>query len=327
MINHNNHHRQRGFSLIEMGLSLVIMSALLIGGMYLYKGYKRDREVVNEQVARERIISAIAAFVQDNDRFPCPAPANLTPDDANFGKEPTGCSTGGAGPNDILTGMVPVYALDMPFQRALDIYSRKITYAVTESLTKINGVNSPDQAIRVTSNNGDVRNAQFIIVNHGSDGKGAITLTATAPGLACTGPAADVENCDGDRDFRDYQYAPTGGPYMANYFDDHVSYSLATKETSLWVMAPTSSGMRITNKNNANVGIGRTIPSEKLHVNGDVKIDSPSAEAEVSATGKLIANTTGTPGSGEIYSDKQIEAGTIVQGDKIRASVFSYDTP
>lgn len=318
--------RQSGFSLVEMGVCLIIMSVLLVGGMALYKSYKRDREVVNEQVSRERIVSALAEFVQKYDRFPCPAAANLTPDSPDFGKEPSSCSSGSASPTSVLTGMVPVYALNLPFQRATDIYSRKITYAVTESLTKLNGL-SNNAAIRVTSNNGEVRNAQFVIVNHGPDGKGAISLLSSAPGLPCSGPAPDVENCDGDRDFNDFQFSSQRDPLHANHYDDHISYNLATKETSLWVMAPAATGMRISNKNNANVGIGKTVPSEKLHVSGGVKVDSGSNEVEVTATGKITTGVVaGDAGSGEIYSEKQIEAGTTMQGERIRANVFSYET-
>lgn len=316
--------QQAGFSLVEMGICLLIMSVLLVGGMYIYKTYKRDREVVNEQVARERIVSALAEFVQKNDRFPCPAPINLTPDSTDFGKEPAGCSAGSAPPASVVSGMVPVYALNLPFQRATDIYSRKITYAVTESLTKVNGM-STNAAIRVTSNNGEVRNAQFVIVNHGPDGKGATSVMGTAPGIACGGPAPDVENCDNDRDFNDYQFSSQRDPFNANHYDDNISYNLMTKETSLWVMAPAASGMRISNKNNANVGIGKTMPSEKLHVSGGVKVDSVTNEVKVTATGKIITGVTATPGSGEIYGEKQIEAGTTMQGDKIRATVFSYE--
>lgn len=319
--------QQSGFSLIEMGLSLLILSVLLVGGMYMYKSYKRDRAIVNEQVARERIVSALADFVQRNDRFPCPAPANLTPDNADFGKEPAGCTAGAAGPNDIQTGMVPVFALNLPFQRATDIYSRKMTYAVTSSLAKINGASSTNAAIRVHSNNGEVRNAQFIIVNHGPDGKGATSLLASGPGSPCSGTSPDQENCDGDRDFNDYLFAAQHNPYAANHFDDHVTYNLATKETSLWVLAPSASGMRISNKNNANVGIGRTMPMEKLHVSGGVKVDSDTSDVEVTATGKIITSNAGGPGSGDIYSDSTIEAGTSMQGEKIRAYVFSYETP
>lgn len=328
----NRKSRQSGFSLIEMGVCLIIMSILLVGGMYLYKSYKRDREVVNEQASRERIVSALAEFVQKYDRFPCPADITLTPDSPNFGKEPSGCTSGSAPPTAVVSGMVPVYALNMPFQRATDIYSRKITYAVTESLTKTNGI-SNNAAIRVTSNNGETRNAQFVIVNHGSDGKGATSLLSSAPGLPCSGPAPDTENCDGDRDFNDFQYTGQQDPYNPNHFDDHLSYNLATKETSLWVMAPAASGMRISNKNNANVGIGKTMPNEKLHVSGDVKVDSGSDEIEVTATGKISADVVKDPetddplpGTGEIYSEKQIEAGTTMQGDRIRANVFSYET-
>ena len=318
--------QQAGFSLVEMGVCLIIMSVLLVGGMYLYKTYKRDREVVNEQISRERIVSALAEFVQKNDRFPCPAPINLTPDSADFGKEPAGCVATSPSATSVVSGMVPVYALNLPFQRATDIYSRKITYAVTESLVQTNGM-SANAAIRVTSNNGEVRNAQFIIVNHGPDGKGATAVLSTTPGLPCTGTAPDVENCDGDRDFNDFQFARQNNPYDANHYDDHVSYNLATKETSLWVMAPSASGMRISNKNNANVGIGKTIPNEKLHVSGGVKVDSGTYEVKVTASGKIITGVTADPGSGEIYSEKQIEAGTTMQGDKIRATVFSYETP
>lgn len=310
-----------------MGFSLVILGFLIVAALHMYKSYQSQREVSNEQATRERIVSALALFAEKNDRLPCPADPTLTPDDADFGKEPAGCSAGGPPPaGAYLTGMVPVSALDLPFRHAADSHSRKLTYAVTQALTKTNGMNDA-AAIQVTNNNGETRLVPFIIVSHGADGKGAIGLMGRVAGIPCTGAAADVENCNGDQRFRDFQVSHAGGANGPDWFDDHVSYSLASRETSLWVAAPSPTGMVISNKNNANVGIGKTMPEAKLHVNGPVKVDSNAADVKVTATGTISAKTTGVAGTGDIVSEKELEAGTVMQGDKIKATVFTYDPP
>lgn len=312
---------QSGFTLIEMAISMMILGFLLSGILHVYTSYKNDKAVREEFQTRERITSALAFYAEQNNRLPCPADPTLTPDNNDFGKEmTTGCPAG----SGVVQGMVPVHALNLPYHLAADFFDRKMTYAVTASLTQTDGFTDAT-AVRIVNKNGEERTVPFVLVNHGPDGKGARSLLSGAIGTACTGGAADIENCDGDAVFTDLDYATMNDVNSANHFDDRLVYSLYPRETSVWVAAPTASGLEIANKNNANVGIGEAQPKAKLHVNGTVAVDSLDDTVQVKASGQVFAGKTSATAGGEIKSEDRVEAGTEMEGQKIRASVFFYE--
>ncbi|WP_435641448.1 type II secretion system protein [Micavibrio aeruginosavorus] len=306
------HSAQSGFTLIEMAISMMIIGLLISGSLHVYQSYKNDLAVREEQKTRERIVSALALFAEKNNRMPCPANPLLTPTDNDFGKENLAGCPAAAG---IVQGMVPVFALDLPFHLAADYFDRKMTYAVTASLTQTGGMTNA-AAIRIVGPNGQERTAPFVLVNHGPDGKGARMLLSAAFSSACTGAAADVENCDGDDLFRDVPYATMTDATTANHYDDKVVYSLYAKETSVWVAAPTGAGMAIANKNDANVGIGITRPEEKLHVAGEILVDATDKAVEINASNQVKADN--------INSKNVVKAEEEITGNRVRASVFFY---
>ncbi|MFM1894970.1 MAG: hypothetical protein RLZZ385_44 [Pseudomonadota bacterium] len=72
---HVDHVRQRGFSLLEIAVVLVIISVLL-GGILTSLSQTRESGNRNEAEDRlEEIIDALYGFAQANGRLPCPATA------------------------------------------------------------------------------------------------------------------------------------------------------------------------------------------------------------------------------------------------------------
>ncbi|WP_435641450.1 type II secretion system protein [Micavibrio aeruginosavorus] len=111
---------------------------------------------------------------------------------------------------------------------AKDIYTTKLTYAVTRDATRLNPT-EPAGNIRVINRNGnDATSApvHFVLVSHGPDMKGAYMDQSGAIGTACSGGALDVENCNNNATFRAMPFAGMGNGTDANHFDDRIEFSL-----------------------------------------------------------------------------------------------------
>lgn len=311
---------QSGITLLEMAIALLVVGLFMSAGMHFYGNWKNDRIYRDDLRLRERVTSALAFFVEANGRYPCPANRTLTPDHDDFGKEMTTCGTSGA---PVTQGAVPVHALNLPYYLAADVYHRKFTYAVTTQMARPGGLSAPPRIVVM----GQPQMVAFVLVSHGPDGRGAVPLMASTP-IPCTGTALDTMNCDGDDVFRDYPFSPMAGSNHPNHFDDRLVYSLTTRESSVWVSQSAPDGrMLITNKNDANVGIGVTIPEAKLHVRGEMRVDSSTGTApvEVTATGRIVAESGSDPSAGHINVDDSVHAADDVRGDKVRANIFYYD--
>lgn len=128
----------RGFTLTEMAVVLVIV-ALLIGGLILPIGTQQDIRYINETDASlKNIHEALLGFAAANGRLPCPAaPAgNGTESFAGGGNADNGeCS-------NFYNGFVPAVTLGIqPTDAggfAIDAWGHRIRYAVTDQA--INGV-------------------------------------------------------------------------------------------------------------------------------------------------------------------------------------------
>jgi prepilin-type N-terminal cleavage/methylation domain-containing protein len=127
-----------GFTLIEIAVVIVILSLLLamIAGIATAMLGQQRREATRQRLAG--VETAIALFVSQNQRLPCPANGALAGTDANAGLEqitapglPTAstCSVAGAA-NSQAQGVVPWRALGISEQDATDGWGNRLTYRV-----------------------------------------------------------------------------------------------------------------------------------------------------------------------------------------------------
>lgn len=230
--------RQKGFSLIEISMVVVIM-AIIAGSVLALVSVQQARAKVSAtQTKQEAIKQALINFIARNSRLPCPAVATLAQGAANYGVEAnasanpacTGTTAIGAGVNVNVRGVVPWVTLGLADDAALDGYHHRFTYQVRRSQADANAMTAV--TISTLSGNIDIRDASggalinngnaavAVLVSHGANGFGAylpITGTRLVP-LPAT--ADEAENTDNDTEY--VQKTPSDA--VANPFDDTVMW-------------------------------------------------------------------------------------------------------
>lgn len=201
-------HLQRGFSLVELTIVLVIV-ALLSGGLML--GLSAQREAAAYQETQRQLDNAkeaLLGFAISNGRLPCPAAGSRVSGSA------------GAGMEDCLIvsnvhqrhGVLPWATLGLP---ETDAWDRRLSYFVSvkfstplvagalSSFTMSTGV-APDNAgtanvkLTATSTSNIASDLAAVVVSHGSRGLGGYT---TGGSLVAGAAGDEAENADADLTF------------------------------------------------------------------------------------------------------------------------------
>lgn len=282
---------QRGFSIIELGIMIVVAGMFIVGLMKGLERFERDQEIAQLEETMEVVQTALQDYIFDDPNdpndperlaFPCPADPVLPPSDTNFGQEALhpaqdSCHPAildGGGPLDdrVAIGAVPTKALGIANKYMLDPWGNRLTYAVSNALTYASAMtsNAPGRIVIEDETGNVVRSdAQFILVSHGPDGAGAYTASGGVNATPCAGPSA--ENCNDDPVFLERRRSTMAG----NMFDDTTSYSLVNEKDDNWWVA-SRDGQHIYTRNPGNLGVGTAgAPRGRVHVNeGDVKLVS-----------------------------------------------------
>lgn len=134
--------RHRGFTLIEIAVVIVVLSLLLamIAGIATAMIGQQRREATRQRLTG--VETALALFVSQNRRLPCPADGRIASTAAGAGDEArnslTGaCQIGGAA-NVQTHGVVPWRTLGLAEQDATDGWGNRLTFRVAPELT-LNG--------------------------------------------------------------------------------------------------------------------------------------------------------------------------------------------
>lgn len=225
--------RNRGFSLIEVALALIIVGLVTAPMIAAYQNYLINKQFTQSQGYLQIIDKALSQYVAERGHYPLPAARNLTEVDAQFGQPypntpaslaaMPGCATTGGdvdvcrtpSPNipgqQIYIGDVPFAALGLPKQYVRDGYGSKFTYAVSARLTDIATFAQDGGVIRLEDRSGGpARGSQrdngggvmvdavhYVAVSHGADRVGGFGIFGALP-LACNGQGRDRENCNND---------------------------------------------------------------------------------------------------------------------------------
>ncbi|MBS0236533.1 MAG: type II secretion system protein [Proteobacteria bacterium] len=137
-----NKRIQKGFTLIEVSIVILIMGLLLTGGLVTMFATSERGKTTQTAANLANIQDALAIFLAMNGRLPCPAGLSQTQDSSAFGIEqtsgsnPMACNTasglfsGTTGGETQYYGMVPVRTLGLSDASAIDGFGNRIVYVV-----------------------------------------------------------------------------------------------------------------------------------------------------------------------------------------------------
>lgn len=231
-------HKQHGFTLLELGMVMLIMG-LLLGGMLLPLSTELDRRnIADTDRQLEQIKEALLGFAAANGRLPCPASSSSAGKESFSG---TGTASTGACSN-FSNGYLPAATLGLtpvdPGGFAVDAWrnpKNRIRYAVYTGT--INGVTNPftrTDGLRTASMAPVAAAPQLLLVCASiasSSSCNGSSLADTAPfvvfslgrnaGSSTSGSSADESaNLDGNQVFVSHSMTIGGG----NEFDDQLTW-------------------------------------------------------------------------------------------------------
>ena len=206
----------KGFTLVEMAVVLVIMGLLLAGLLGPLSAQIEQRRTEETRIILDEAKESLVGYVLANKFFPCP--------DVNV--IPTGTEGARNGLNECinLEGILPWQTLGV---RGLDSWGRYIRYRPSTNFTNnvtFFGITDTGD-IRVNSDTGTLTtSAVAVLISHGPNGFGGINATQASPANLMPAPtgADELENSNG-LNLIYISHTPTP-PGSANEFDDTVSW-------------------------------------------------------------------------------------------------------
>jgi len=178
----------RGFTLVEMAVVLVIGATLLTAGLKVLSSQLENANYTKTRNKVDVIKDALTTYLAANSRLPCPDTDFTAPDGvenrATPGVVTTACSSS--------YGIVPYQTLQLSQEAALDGWENYISYQISTapvtadwSLTanfKVGNVGSIKVSTRDSSSSAavvDANLAAVVLVSHGKNGGGAYTVKGT----------------------------------------------------------------------------------------------------------------------------------------------------
>jgi prepilin-type N-terminal cleavage/methylation domain-containing protein len=163
----------KGFTLLEMSVVIVVMSFLLVGTVDITTGLLNSARQ-SDTVQRLRVIDkAIEAYITSNRKLPCPAGILLTPKSASYGVE--SCTANAVNgikeSGKILYGTIPVEELKLSKKYIADGWDVKFLYLVVKDYTA-----NPNDFFSKNVADNDLINSKFsyAVISHGKNKIGAI---------------------------------------------------------------------------------------------------------------------------------------------------------
>lgn len=229
-------HTNRGFTLIEMAIVVLLIGILLTFGVGLVQSQLENSAINVTKKRQDAIRDALIGYLGKNHRLPCPDNPAAAGANAFNGTEDRVVTTAGTPPVPDTTtqcavtfGTPPFVTLGLSREMALDGWNNFFTYQVSNrpyDWTRSVSFNAGNQGgIAINDRPNGVLTpyptpAVVVLVSHGKNGLGAYTIRGTRNSVA-TG-TDEIENTDTNsifvrREFNDSTTA-TGGP-----FDDLVA--------------------------------------------------------------------------------------------------------
>jgi sugar lactone lactonase YvrE/type II secretory pathway pseudopilin PulG len=174
---------QRGFTLVQISILLMVASLVLVAIL------PSSQSILSSDTATtlklNNVLLALREYEAANGDLPCPADASQPISGTLYGVAAANAGTSsncsGGSPaanyvdstNHVAIGMVPVRALGLSNDYALDAFGRDITYAVDTDATTCGWASSSLTGQITVTDNGTAYSTIAALVSHGADGHGA----------------------------------------------------------------------------------------------------------------------------------------------------------
>lgn len=266
---------QQGFTLIELCIAMILLSAILLPMLLAYERWERAhaRSETSTKLSSS-LYKAYSDFFYINSRYPCPANPSLVPGDPQHGREDPALCTGVL---PVYSGSIPFADLNIPYDLSLDGWNNQFFYAVSPNLVvSMTAANQPGvitvntysaDNVLVSSNT----TAQLVLLSLGKNGAGAVNASGVAMDPCPTVGVIpwEQENCNGDNIFRRYLRSTIEvlGPGL-NYYDD-VIWVVENAQARIWATSGANEGDIFSRT--AAIGIGTNTPIATIDVVGNIR--------------------------------------------------------
>lgn len=192
---------QRGFSLIELAVVLLILAVLLSLGIGALSTMYKGRQYRSTQESMDNVRRALGDYLRSNGRLPCPDTDVNAPD----GRENAPCAAQ-------RFGLVPHLDLGLQQDAALDGWDNFLSYMISTTFggpgnanrnwTTANQFFVGNTGELTDAGPGALTNYVVAVISHGPNGNGAYTRKGTRNLLpaAATNPD-ELDNTDNDQTF------------------------------------------------------------------------------------------------------------------------------
>jgi prepilin-type N-terminal cleavage/methylation domain-containing protein len=225
----NHRLQERGFTLVELSIVLVVIGLIITPMISLYSRYRISQSYKETQVLLEEMRKSISYFKYYNGRLPCPAPMNPKEGDLPAYRE-MDCESirnksellknenqyirsQDSNGKRVITGYVPIYDLNLKVKESKDAWNQEILYSVTLDLTHLPFYHQEGGIIEIFDINQKKMNweqggAQYVLFSQGTNG--------------CKSEGIDQKNCE---DHQNYLIADFSMGNKENFYDDLILYS------------------------------------------------------------------------------------------------------
>ena len=227
-----------GFTLIELSIVLIISSLILVGALQAYEIYDEKQKMERSTALMADVEQAILNFVQEEGRFPCPAPVNGSAAGNDYDLEQCSTANGvtrtNAGAGNILIGKLPAETLDISNSYMKDVHGNYLVYAITEAATIDESVTGAIQVIEEgidedssSSTYGQLvplqthNNVLYSVVSLGDNYVGAYQHDGSQQ-IECAGTQKEIENCDNDGVFISSLFSERDD--VDEFYDDKIAF-------------------------------------------------------------------------------------------------------
>ncbi|MBF0420630.1 MAG: prepilin-type N-terminal cleavage/methylation domain-containing protein [Magnetococcales bacterium] len=186
-----------GFSLVEMAVAMVVLAAVVGGGVATFSGVREKQQRIKAEDSMEKIQEALIGFAVANGHLPCPdvgvdgAGAAMANFDGVEDRNGTACRNP--------FGVLPWQNLSMkPVDNWLNYYSYHVApdYSDSSQIIPCNATST----LRVRKDGKTLAdNLPFVVVSHGKNGRGHIEPTPVGPTAYVTRTAVsgdELENAN-----------------------------------------------------------------------------------------------------------------------------------